>query len=144
MQVTLDQDYSRYSIQAYRSGEVTVTIPLDQAENVVPLHSDQPASRHEAIRASVIILPDRLIRDWSAVSAADLTPQDLAPLLDAKLEVILIGTGDRLIWPSQELRSHVAQAGIGLEIMDTGAACRTYNILMADQRRVAAALILNP
>ncbi len=143
MQVSLDQDHSRYLISSYRPGEVVITLPVTKAENVVPLHGVQPARRHEAIQTSVIILPDRLIRDWQPSTAADLTPEDLAPLLSEKLEVILLGTGARLIWPDQALRAHVAQAGVGFEVMDTGAACRTYNILMADQRPVAAALILD-
>lgn len=143
MQVTLDQDRNCYSIQGYRPGEITVTIPFSRAENVIPLHGDQPASRQEVIRTNVIIFPDRLIRDWSPAATNALTKQDLALLLKAKPEVLLLGTGSRLVWPSLEIQAAFATSGIGLEVMDTGAACRTYNILMSDQRRVAAALILD-
>jgi len=143
MQVSLDQNYNRYTIASYRPGEIVVTIPLNTTENVVPLHGDQPARRHESIQTSMIILPERLIRDWPPTSAAGLTLDDLTPLLDENIEVMLLGTGTSLVWPDQMLRAQIAQAGIGLEVMDTGAACRTYNILIADQRQVAAALILD-
>lgn len=144
MQVSLDQDRSHYSIQGYRPGEVTIAVPVSRAENVVPIHGDQPANRQETIRTNVIVFPDRLIRDWAPTSATDLSQQDLAPLLDERPEVLLLGTGSRLVWPQIEIQAAFATAGIGLEVMDTGAACRTYNILMADQRRVVAALILHP
>jgi uncharacterized protein len=58
------------------------------------------------------------------------------------IEILLLGTGDRLRFPHPSLTAPLRAAGIGVEVMDTGAACRTYNILLAEDRRVGAALML--
>jgi uncharacterized protein len=81
-------------------------------------------------QGSLIILPDALL------------PGHLAVLLDLRPELILLGTGARHRFPNPALLAGLIGAGIGLEAMATGAACRTYNILAAEGRRVAAALII--
>ncbi len=92
-------------------------------------------------RGSLICLPGG-IHGWSATDAELLTEDDLALLLvPPVVPVLLLGTGRRQIFPSPTLRAALAKAGIGLEVMDTGAACRTYNVLLAEQRTVSAALI---
>ena len=100
--------------------------------------------RHER---SLIVLPDRLVLDWSATSFDALSAADLEALIGLGREVVLLGTGPRLRFPRPELLRPVskalAQAGAGLEIMDVQAACRTYNILMSEERKVAAALLMS-
>lgn len=93
-------------------------------------------------RGSILILPEG-VYPWSAANAADLSADQLSPVLDqgAPLGFLILGTGARQIFPSAELRSAFADAGLGLDAMDTGAACRTYNILLAEERVFAAALI---
>lgn len=92
--------------------------------------------------SSLIVLPDRVIADWQAVPPSALTPEHFAELSGSGLEILLLGTGSRLHFPSPRLIHAMAQQGIGLEAMDTFAACRTYNILAGEGRKVAAALIL--
>lgn len=95
--------------------------------------------RHEH---SLIVLPDRVISGWQAPAPAALTPEHFAELTGSGLEILLLGTGPRLHFPHPRLIHALAQQGIGLEAMDTFAACRTYNILAGEGRKVAAALIL--
>jgi uncharacterized protein len=94
--------------------------------------------RHET---SVLVVPDT-IKVWDVVDVASLDETEVVRLAALEAEVLLIGTGPRLQFPALNLLRMLAQAGIGAEIMDTPAACRTYNILMGEGRKVAAALIL--
>ncbi len=142
MQVSLDTDYGHHSIHSYSEGEVIVSIPVKPDDTVIPLHDDQPVRLQERLTSSLIIHPDGLIRDWRPCSVKDLNEGNFAPLAGLEREILLLGTGQRLCWPDPVLLSRLQQQGVGVEVMDTPAACRTYNILMSDQRRVAAALIL--
>ncbi|MCX7674087.1 MAG: Mth938-like domain-containing protein [Thiobacillaceae bacterium] len=98
------------------------------------------AQRYEA---SLILLPDCVIADWAVASVSALTAEHLAALLPLKPELVLLGTGSRLCFPSPAVLAGLIQCDIGVEVMDTQAACRTYNILAAEGRRVAAALIID-
>lgn len=97
------------------------------------------ARRHEA---SLVILPDRLIADWPVPDFDALTSRHLGALAEHRPEIVLLGTGRRHRFPSPVLLSDLIMHDIGLEVMDSRAACRTYNILVAEGRRVAAALII--
>lgn len=90
---------------------------------------------------SLIIAPSGIYADWHPTTITELTQNDIQRLLDLAPEVILLGTGQTLTFPARELLQWVAQQGFGLEIMDTGAACRTYNLLLAEGRNVVAGLI---
>ena len=98
------------------------------------------------ISHSVIVLPERIVEDWGATRFEALTASHLEALAELDCEVVLLGTGNRLRFPKPELLRQVsarlAGTGAGLEIMDVQAACRTYNILVAEERKVAAALLL--
>ncbi len=91
---------------------------------------------------SLIVLPDKLIADWPPHSLDDLTEAHYAFLATLTPEIVLLGTGKQLHFPHPRLSAVLAQARIGFEVMDTFAAARTYNILMGEGRRVAAALLL--
>jgi uncharacterized protein len=91
---------------------------------------------------SLIVLPDRIIADWPATSFEALAPGHLAALAGLDREIILLGTGARLRFPRPEIMQALRQSGVGVEVMDVQAACRTYNILLAEERRVAAALLI--
>ena len=95
--------------------------------------------RHER---SLLVLPDRVITDWAATTFEQLAAAHLAALVPLAPEIVLLGTGARLRFPSREITAPLTQARIGLEVMDVQAACRTYNILAAEERKVAAALLL--
>lgn len=93
---------------------------------------------------NLIVLPDRIIENWEAPGFDGLSAGHFEFLASLKQEIILLGTGMRLRFPHPALTQPLVAAGIGLEVMDTGAACRTYNILVAEDRKVAAALLLQP
>jgi uncharacterized protein len=90
--------------------------------------------------SSVVVLPDRL-EPWAVQSFDQLSTEDFAFLRNLKAEIVLLGTGARQRFPHPRFTAELAKAGIGLEVMDLQAACRTYNILVAEQRKVAAALL---
>jgi uncharacterized protein len=95
------------------------------------------------IEKSVIVLPERIIPDWPATSFEALAPEHLSVLADLDREIILLGTGAQQRFPRPEIMRPLIQAGVGVEVMDVQAACRTYNILMAEERKVAAALLFD-
>ena len=91
--------------------------------------------------ASLIIMPDRIV-DWGPHNASGLGLKDFLLIAGLQPEVVVLGTGSRLRFPAPATTQPLIQARIGLEVMDTAAACRTYNILMSEGRRVAAALLM--
>jgi uncharacterized protein len=93
--------------------------------------------------SSLLVLADRLV-EWPVHTPESLTLEVFAGLAQLPVEILLLGTGDRLHFPHPSLTQPLRDARIGIEVMDTGAACRTYNILLSEDRSVAAALILRP
>ena len=104
---------------------------------------DYVAVNHEKHLKNLIVLPESIIPEWSTATVATLSTEDMQKLLELGTEIILLGTGNRLRFPAGPLMRPFAPAGIGLEIMDLRAACRTYNILAAEGRKVAAALLFD-
>jgi len=94
------------------------------------------------IETSVVVLPDRIIDDWGARDFATLEPAHFAALASLGREIVLLGTGAQLRFPRPEILRPLIEAGVGVEVMDVQAACRTYNILLSEERKVAAALLL--
>lgn len=92
--------------------------------------------------ASLIVCPDRVLDAWAPRSFDALAEAHFAGLAALKTEIVLLGTGNVLRFPHPRLTQALALARIGFEVMDTYAAARTYNILVAEGRKVAAALIL--
>lgn len=98
------------------------------------------AIRHTS---NLVVLPDRLIPDWTQASFATLNVTDFELLASLDAEIILLGTGKQLRFPRPELLRPLIQAQKGLEVMDIQAACRTYNVLVSEGRKVAAGLIFD-
>ena len=91
---------------------------------------------------NLIIMADRVIPGWGPTSAGEFLPEHMEALARLEPELVLVGTGARLVFPRHEIMTSLPLMGIGLEFMDTGAACRAYNFLLGEDRRVAAALII--
>ena len=91
---------------------------------------------------SVLVFPRHTVA-WPVATAGELTPECLALLAEASspVELLLLGTGQRMQPVPAEVRRYIKGCGIALDVMDTGAACRTYNVLLAEGRPVAAALM---
>jgi uncharacterized protein len=93
--------------------------------------------------ASLVVLPDRIADDWKVQNIESLGQDHINVLTALNPELVLLGTGDILRFPDPRLLANLTRAGIGTEVMDTRAACRTYNILAEEGRGVAAALIIS-
>lgn len=97
----------------------------------------------EWIRSNLILSAEDVIRDWAASDPEGLEVADLEPAMALGPQIIIVGTGASLTLPKVDLMAAIGAHGIGLEIMDTPAACRTYNVLIHEQRSVVAALFLS-
>ncbi len=96
----------------------------------------------ERFGTSVVVLAGEVRSDWQVAGFDALTEADFAWFLALKPEVLLFGTGERQRFAHPKLYRALTDAGIAVEFMDTPAACRTYNILVAEDRRVAAAILI--
>lgn len=94
------------------------------------------------IESSLILSPMELVLDWEPKKYGHLQTKHLEALYQLNAEVILLGTGQKQIFPDKSILKVLAQNRIGFEIMDTQAACRTFNILMAEGRTVVAGLFI--
>jgi uncharacterized protein len=94
------------------------------------------------ITRSAIVSATALIPDWPVNAIQALDWEALGPALRLDPEILILGTGARTVFPDPGLYAELASHGIGLEAMDTAAACRTYNVLVHEDRPVVAALIL--
>lgn len=134
MKVSLERS-SANTIIAYDVGLVRV--------HARPTAQDDDASATiRQLSQSCIISPDQLIEDWSATAAQNLLASHMQVVLALEPEIVILGTGSRLHFPVREVAEACYAAGAGFEVMDTGAACRTYNILAGEGRRVVAALLM--
>lgn len=122
MKLSLDEGDNRFIIRAYEQGCIVVN--------------------EESITSSFVITQQELIRDWSPQTFDELKPEHFHQFTKTRPEIVILGTGDKIRFPEPALQAIIMGCGIGLEIMDTAAACRTYNILSAEGRNVTAALIM--
>jgi uncharacterized protein len=90
---------------------------------------------------SLVVSARRLIDDWGPMEPSQIHAGHWQVVIDMAPEVVLLGTGNRLHFPAQSQLAELMKRGIGVEVMDTMAACRTYNILLGEERKVVAALL---
>jgi uncharacterized protein len=120
MKFTLDSRSDIYLIRGYGPGEVRIGELVHHAP--------------------CIVTAQQLVLDWEVRDVASLQVADLDALFVMKPDVVLLGTGARQIYPQRAIRQAFITHKVGLEVMNLGAACRTYNILVQEERRVAAVL----
>ena len=109
------------SIQAYRQSEIIIN------------------GKH--INCSVVITPDEII-EWTPQNFDAIASEHIDQLADYQPEIVILGTGERQQFPASHITAGLLVQGIGVEIMNTDAACRTFNVLLSEDRRVVAAMIL--
>ncbi len=97
---------------------------------------------NQTYASTVALTPDEIFESWPARDVADLAEEDFDGLLDAATELVLLGTGEKNVFPPRDLVFALARRGIGFEAMDTKAAARTFNVLASEGRKVAAVLYL--
>lgn len=105
------------------------------------VHDDHIIIGETTLNHSFILTPDQLIPDWPVQHASDLTEALLTPLLEHDPELVVLGTGAKQIFPSPQLLMPFLRQGVGIEVMSTDAACRTFNICVHENRRVVAGII---
>ena len=135
MKFNQERDFTSYSIRAYSPGAINITLPAN-------LEADKPQPVEvRTLTRSCIISPKQLIDDWAPNSLDELLAEHLQAIVALAPEVVLLGTGETLDFPNTEILAELTSRQIGVEVMDTAAACRTYNILMNEGRNVVAGLI---
>ena len=121
MQITEEQNSGRYVITGYGKGFIIVN--------------------EVSYQQNLIISPQEIITDWIIESPEDISFSQIQVIENWNPEIVLIGTGGKQVFPDGDLMYQFMKQGIGCEIMDSAAACRTYNILLAESRNVVAAIL---
>lgn len=122
MKFNLETPEEGYLIQSYNKGQFIVN--------------------EQIFTSSLAVGIDQILPDWPPNEMSDLIPAHFEMLLDFDPEIIIFGSGEKQQFPSPDLLTALIKKGIGLETMTTPAACRTYNVLISENRRVVAALFL--
>ncbi|HYL90915.1 MAG TPA: Mth938-like domain-containing protein [Burkholderiales bacterium] len=111
------------------------------AANIITAYGEDYVMVSGARRDSAVIVTATEVKPWGPNDFDDLKEQDFAELAQLGAEIVLLGTGKRQRFPHPGLTASFGAARVGLEVMDLKAACRTYNILVAEERKVALALV---
>jgi uncharacterized protein len=122
MQLTLNRPGEYLFVRAVGANAITVV--------------DRPLDR------SFVLAPDRAIENWPVHDVAAIDAAAIAPILELAPAVVILGSGPRILFPSQAVLAEFLKRGIGIEVMDNAAAARTYNVLVSEGRRVVAAFVL--
>jgi uncharacterized protein len=122
MPLAEDKITSRYSISAYNSDEIVIN--------------------EQIYRQSLVLSSEFISCPWPVRSISELDESSLEIILDMNPDVLLLGTGEQQQFPEARIFALLGQQGIGLEVMNNGALCRTFNILVAEDRAVVAAIML--
>jgi len=143
MQINPDINTSAYTVKSYDIGEVTVFEPIS-AENIQTANETgkPPIVDTLKLTRSSIIMTNKLVDDWAPQNPHLLKLEDFQRILDLRPEVVILGTGKNIHFPESKDMLLLQQEGIGIEVMGTAAACRTYNFLVSDGRKVACALFM--
>ncbi len=130
-----------YTIHSYGQGQIVLNIPL--ALQIEAADGEPPRDDgREVLTHSLVVTPDVLLRGWPPASFQQLAVEHLEMVADLEPELVLLGLGERLQFPAPDLVAPLVRRKIGIEYMDTPAACRTYNFLAAEGRKIAAAILI--
>ncbi|TPW18423.1 MAG: hypothetical protein FD130_254 [Halothiobacillaceae bacterium] len=145
MQFTQETNNSFYIIRSYGPGYINLIQPLS-AEFLLAVEGSDPSEINERRKLrceqSLILTPKRLVTHWRPATVSELTVSDVQIIADLQPELVILGTGKTAQWPSRQQLAPLIERHIGVEIMDTTAACRTYNVLMHEGRIVAVAMMM--
>jgi uncharacterized protein len=122
MRLTDDRTGNAFLVRSYAPGEVRVA--------------------DKVLQRSCLISAERLVEDWRPQTLDELTEADFQAVFELQPEIVVLGSGPRHRFPEPRLLAAILERGIGCEVMETGAACRTYNVLVSEDRRAVAALLL--
>lgn len=122
MQLSQDPNRGKFYIRSYSPGTIRVN--------------------SQSYTHSIVLTTTQLIDDWAPQQIHELKPTDFAAIAQENPELVLLGTGKQQHFPPAAIMATLIEHHIGYEIMDTAAACRTYNVLVAEGRNVVAALLI--
>ncbi|WP_109125619.1 Mth938-like domain-containing protein [Dyella sp. C11] len=94
------------------------------------------------LTTSFLLSPDRVVENWPVGASTELDASHVDAILELKPEVVLLGTGERQVFPAPAFMAGLLRKGVGVEVMDNAAAARTYDLLAGESRRVVGAFIL--
>lgn len=121
-----------------------LALDTSSTANQISHYGDGQFTIHQRnYRQNLVISSNKLLTPWTQKTITELTIDDLTPILSCQPKIILLGTGDTLVFPHPSLVAHIQTLGIGCEVMDTAAACRTFNVLVSEGRNVVAGLLLS-
>ena len=131
-------------IHGYEAGLITITgITAEHPELKTGVIDEWDSDNHLGIlRQSTLLSTEGAITGWEPQKASDFVPEHFQSFKEYSPEIVLIGTGQRLHFPPQDCLSILQQQNIGYEVMDTAAACRTFNVLAAEGREVVLAILM--
>ena len=116
----------------------------DSDENILQVRSCEPGLiivGESRITSHLLLSPSRLVPEWPVNDAAGLRPEDFLKVVEMQPDLVLLGTGRHLQFPAPLVNATLLEKGIGFEVMDSKAACRTFNILALEGRAVVAAIL---
>ncbi|MCW8917580.1 MAG: MTH938/NDUFAF3 family protein [Gammaproteobacteria bacterium] len=131
MKITLEQSGTTYTLHSYRDGVITVRPPNGAANDEEKLL---------LLTGSCLLSARQLVTEWPPQQLTELMAEHLQAIPPLKPELLLLGSGDKLRFLAPAQQAALVRLSIGYEVMDTAAACRTYNLLVAEGRNVVAAL----
>jgi len=123
-----------------REAQLKFTRELSETLTIRSVGPDGIRINEQLWSETIALTPEEIISPWNSVLLAELKEDHFAPLLAHSPELILVGSGAKSEFPPRELMFSFARLGVGLEVMDTAAAARTFNVLALEARRVAAVL----
>jgi len=125
----------KLTIQSYSSGEINIALSGNQSEQQSP-------NSTQCMTTSFILTPHTVVQNWLYDKVADLNAESFEPLIEHQPELVVLGTGEKLSFPDHQALMSFHKAGIGVEVMNTASACRTFNVLVSENRFVVAGLLM--
>ncbi|WP_442682084.1 Mth938-like domain-containing protein [Stenotrophomonas sp. JC08] len=114
----------------------------DYAYSLRSADGHQAKVNDRVLSRSFLLAPDQLVEDWPVTSQTQLTPAHLDAVLAMEPALVILGTGERQVFPPAAVMAACLTKGIGIEVMTNASAARTFNVLAAEDRRVVAAFVL--
>ncbi|RMH14547.1 MAG: hypothetical protein D6698_12615 [Gammaproteobacteria bacterium] len=138
MQFSLEKEVEFYAIHSWTEGGAWLTAPLKTTAESGSLPPMEPFLQE----GSFLLMSDSL-HDWDCRAVEQIRLDDVKTWVSLRPEIVILGTGNKHVWPEMDILGPLYTQGIGVEIMRSDAACRTYNLLMSDRRRVLAAILVD-
>ncbi len=120
--------------------KIELDSPDSSINTIKSYSSDGIVIKNTLYQDNIIVSPKLIIEDWKVDGIENIDLDHLNAIYETKPELILFGTGTNLVFPSEDILNNILMQNIGVEVMDTGAACRAYNFIAGEGRLVTAAL----